>query len=422
MKILDVLLCVLIAMVPFSGLSIILDYIYHIIIIITVCSFLYQLLGTEKKIALNFDKKIVILFFMYFLYILCSLTYTIDFNITLKYVLLFGTLLLWIIISRYREDFWLRLQNIILFFGVMLSISIFGSMFNENFVSTFFKFLLPQTPDYYKIFVNDMYHGIYAGFCFERALSAVALNLGIGVILVRYIINRKIKFYEIVLLIIFFLALFATGKRTLTLIPVIAFFVITFANKNKNFIKTAFIISLVSGILIVLVSVFVPSSQKVFDRFINDKYSTTELREELYWRYSFKMFEEKPILGYGVHTYSSYLSLNRNSDIYDGHNIYFQILGENGLIGGTLLYFSMFYTYLSLLFKIRKYNNNLDKNKLLIYNYSLYVQTLFLVYGITGNPLYVPSQLFMYFCAINSILNINGKEEKDEKNRNINIS
>ena len=141
--------------------------------------------------------------------------------------------------------------------------------------------------------------------------------------------------------------------------------------------------------------------------------------------YAFDMFEEKRITGKGLNTYNYYIK-NRGYRVktkwnqtgiwnYNAHNIYYQVLGESGIIGIVLfadfLIYNMYNT-IKLIFKIGKKNN---KNKRLLL-FSLYIQLLIVTYGITGNPLYSPYQFIFYIIAINILNKLRRNEFESRKN------
>ena len=70
---------------------------------------------------------------------------------------------------------------------------------------------------------------------------------------------------------------------------------------------------------------------------------------------------------------------------------------------------------------IKKTRNNLLYDA----NTAFYIQMLFVIYGLTGNTLYYPSQLLAYFFAVNTMIyvidNIK-RNEVNEKNKNNYIS
>lgn len=141
--------------------------------------------------------------------------------------------------------------------------------------------------------------------------------------------------------------------------------------------------------------------------------------------YAFDMFKNNKVFGEGLNTYNYYIK-NRGYRVktkwnptgvwnYNAHNIYYQVLGESGLIGIALfiefIVYNMYHT-IKLILKMGKKNNE-DKRFLL---FSLYIQLLIVTYGITGNPLYSPYQFIFYIIAINILNKLRRNEFESRKN------
>ena len=123
------------------------------------------------------------------------------------------------------------------------------------------------------------------------------------------------------------------------------------------------------------------------------------------------MFRDKPLFGYGINSFTSYISnIVAESDIYNAHNIYFQLLGEIGIIG-----FGLFLTMFLSIFRnsIKFLKKSVNKDDKYISNVIIVFQLVFFIYGLSGNTLYYYSQLLFLFVAI-SMLNNLIKEENYE--------
>lgn len=131
------------------------------------------------------------------------------------------------------------------------------------------------------------------------------------------------------------------------------------------------------------------------------------------------MFEENWAVGKGMNTYNYYVTLRGYRVVtkwnptgiwkYSAHNIYLQVLGESGIIGlllfGEFLIYNLYHTIMLII----KNNKKRIGNKGVLY-FSLYMQILVVVYGITGNPLYSLYQFLLYIIAITILNNQRRKE------------
>ena len=156
-----------------------------------------------------------------------------------------------------------------------------------------------------------------------------------------------------------------------------------------------------------VVIINIPAFQGTFSRFMSG-----EMTEELYvgrvnskWIPAIQMFKEDPLFGKGwlqfgrLHpTYNSGDEIFRNV-----HNVYIQLLCESGIIGTVLIVGLMAYTIIITIKRILVINKTRTANQeLLFLVFSFSYQLFFLLYGITGNPLYDVQTLFPYMlcCGI----------------------
>lgn len=84
------------------------------------------------------------------------------------------------------------------------------------------------------------------------------------------------------------------------------------------------------------------------------------------------------------------------------HSMYYELLGETGIVGIVLFGFFMLY---SLVYSLRLFKNSCLSNvwKGLLW-FSISLQILFIVYGYSGNVLYDKAQLFTYLSSISMLI------------------
>ena len=84
------------------------------------------------------------------------------------------------------------------------------------------------------------------------------------------------------------------------------------------------------------------------------------------------------------------------------HSMYYELLGETGIIGIVLfcaiMIFSLVYSI-----KLYKYGNMTNVWRGLLW-FSISMQVLFIVYGYSGNVLYDKAQLFTYLSSISMVI------------------
>ena len=120
---------------------------------------------------------------------------------------------------------------------------------------------------------------------------------------------------------------------------------------------------------------------------------------------AFDLFKQKPILGWGPGVFTNLFGMGN-------HNVYLQLLSENGLVGFTLfvsmLLFNLSTTLRKLKFNIK--NNCFLQNNTYLF-FSLYVQVFYLIYGMIGNPLNDGFILIIYLIAASIPYTMKTKEK-----------
>ena len=107
------------------------------------------------------------------------------------------------------------------------------------------------------------------------------------------------------------------------------------------------------------------------------------------------IFKDHPMFGIGPFCTSFY------AGEYLGHNIYLTTLSENGILGFLCLVVLLFLNLKDTYCRFKDGDTS-------IYMYiSIYIQIFFIIYGLTGNPLYGPQFLITYILfAINENRNL----------------
>lgn len=296
----------------------------------------------------------------------------------------------------------------------------------EHVIGTFFVFLFPGVYENYFLpifksssgyadLINQIHGNMNAGFTGNYGANSNYLTLGFIVLFSKCIANKKFKKTDLVMLIVILLAIFMTGKRGPVVFGVITIIIeYLFINKSKIPSKI-FKLSLggiIIGILLVIVSNFVPSIALVYDRLFN---STDILngREQLY-NYALKLFNDHTFFGIGWGNFKYYYGSYYNSaQLLNVHNVYLQLLCETGIIGTIIIVFymikSMFKSY-----KMQKQECYRDyKNELTI---SFAIQLFVILIGVSSTPLYGIELLYIYIISgiIPYSISLNEKEKKNE--------
>ena len=284
--------------------------------------------------------------------------------------------------------------------------------------------ILPLYPEQRAQLLRWYNSGCMAGL--TNHYSTNAMYVSVGLLTAFTYLRRKPKNAVIWIWTIFMgVALLLTGKRAHILFSAVAIvFGILMSLKSMNVQKKAITITAGSVIAIAAIAfafIKFPALTKFIQRFQEtmDSGNVSMGRFDL-WKAAIEAFKNKPIFGIGWKQYKPTVSiLLAKSRTYEVHNVYLQLLCETGIIG-ALVYYIWFVVMLVMAMKnIRDYANNDKGNGLVKCFFALIMQCFFLMYCLTGNPLYDSMMYMPYFVAcgitINMANNLDVKTAKEDK-------
>lgn len=365
-------------------------------------SCLAYVLFVRKKMNLTY---ISVMFLLTFVYICISVFYSYDTKNTQDFALvyLFATTLLFV---DFSESFFSRLIRIISVFCIVIAFSIVISIFIEDCMLTYFSFIVnPSHNAEVTLAIHNeiQYSHAFSGFAREKAEAAYIMNVGIAVYFAKYFSGNKFKPHDVFFLILMIAALILTAKRTLFICPIIILAVFMLLSKIKGKFIKIFSIVLILGSAFIVLTAVIPQMSNLFDRFIS--MDTTDIltgRGDL-WHYSINMFLKNPLFGMGFGAFNKfaydhgYLYQGEPWNYY-GHNVYYEALGEMGIIGSILLMSALLLACVTTIYFIRYTSCSMEQRSQLMF--SLYIQILSFIYCVTGNVLYYPQQIFMWYIAV----------------------
>jgi O-antigen ligase len=277
-----------------------------------------------------------------------------------------------------------------------------------------------------------------AGFVNHYSTNGIYLAIGSGIAFCVLFGDKKNRL-KLCFAIMTTFALLLTSKRGQTIFFVISlvitYFIYNSNRPQKRFIKLLLLISL-ALILIFVSSMFVPEVLNAFLRLTNSA-DPTGGRSPLFQE-AINLFLANPLFGVGWGGYK-FIAKNTVGLYYptmyaetQAHNIYLQLLSEVGIVGFSLFVFIMFWmcrNSVKLLRKCRqgiyKIGNSLERALAIC----LFIQVFFILYGLTGNPLYDNIMIYPYMMACAGVLSIQykirliyRKRAGNLENRHFNIS
>lgn len=296
--------------------------------------------------------------------------------------------------------FWISLMHAI----ATIVFSLNGHLY-VNFMSAFLSGDVLQSN------LKHYNSGTIAGLCSNYGVNASILSIGSGIAIIRLLWGEKKDRRKYVLhSMIRLTALLFTGKRAQVIMIVVAFLLLYIFIEKRGSEKKLIKFVLVGGLFIVLFALatpFIPQFQVLSNRLLDtDDWNTLGGRTELY-KLAFVMIKRNPLFGNGWNSYKlmaentigrKYLSQFARLQT---HNIYLQMMSEVGIIGTVWITY-MFWIPIKngfnicRLYGLKNLKAYIGKENVEGLVSSLFILLFFMLYGLTGNPLY---DAYIYFLA-----------------------
>lgn len=266
----------------------------------------------------------------------------------------------------------------------------------------------------------------YAGFTSQVGYTSFFLNIALGTL---FCFRKSVfkRTYVVIGSILLF-ALLLTGKRGPFIFGLLALIIIYFAEGKgrEKFYRVVKIglFSITAFLVLTLVAKYTEMEgiQRIYDavwQLLISGSIEDAGRNQLYEK-AIEYFLGNPFWGIGWANFQKMFSL-RSTHV---HCIYLQLLCETGIIGFTV-FLSFFVS--RLLATIQKFQRVIADGCSVESSWielSLFIQIYFLLYGITGNPLYDVEETIIYFfgIGISYLPLLHGVRGQKNENCNINIS
>lgn len=407
-KIIYVGACAKIYFLAMDNLNINLNLIYLLIAAIAFVSIIIN----RKYIEIN-KYKLLWLISLMFMFITCI--NSINIHHSLQYIYLYAQALIIFIFLTINTRY--NIKNIKIH-KLFLGICLFFSLLEYFFPDIYFDVIKNFFTDESVIRINNyLIQGRYVGLNLFPGLNAFFMAVGMGISIVS-IWNKKEKkiaslIINIILFILYMIAILLTTSRAMLLASSISLLILvtiyTHTNIKKR-IKAIYVLGITLFIMIIIAMKFIPDMLNVFGR-MTDK-TTIDNRLILY-NFALDLFNEKPLLGQGINTFVGLTFMN--SEMIEktfAHNVVIQLLAETGLIGTIAIILPFVCTLIITIKKVFKAKVLLGKGEIVDSLMSaLYVQIIFLLYFISGNPIYDYNLLLMYFLFISIPIGIKIEKE-----------
>lgn len=289
----------------------------------------------------------------------------------------------------------------------------------------------PPAGDFINFFINPLNHagvreavfgqfesGAYFGLAKECAAAAFVLNVGLATVFAELFSSAKIRMISVLQILLFLPALLLTVKRTLYICPLVILLIFIFLTKiSRTKIKYALCVTAGIGGLAVL-SACIPQVGGMYQKLISSFLITPENNRFMLASKALEIFLKKPVFGSGFGTYNQIVydaGLYYNDGMWENHahNVYLQVLCENGIVGFILLFTPVImFTFLSIK-HLRSAHCSPSGRYFLLF--ALYIQLLCFLYSCTGNVLFNTEQIYTWIFAMAVTASVVLRESKSSR-------
>lgn len=322
-------------------------------------------------------------------------------------------------LTNYRVPF-----KIIFYLSILYAISV---LFQYGFLTVYLEHVLPLFPvERFDSILRLTAEDAYSGLTHQTAYTAGYILNGIGLTWIMFDMKRPIwdRVLKVGILLLLFAGLLLTDKRAHLLFSLIALLVVYLVSTSTRALllrKVKMLIYLfgASALLITVVYAFniaegsfirMPIdmvAHNVISLFSGEDISSG--RTVLY-REAWQYFLDNPIFGMGWRQFREHsLGLISNNFYFHPHNMYLQLLSELGILGFLFFVIPLFTLY----FKTIVLSNRLIRGQIkdngfdiTCIKFALYLQTFFILYGVTGNVLTDFNFLASYFFSVTLSLSL----------------
>ena len=182
--------------------------------------------------------------------------------------------------------------------------------------------------------------------------------------------------------------------------------IILFIYNHKYKYKKILTLIIGSIILFFISTTFFPQTKIIVQRLAMTSTTgeiNTNGRDTVLWPVAIDMYNKNKLFGYGLNTFNDYFTkvgIWNKKWSANAHNTYIQLLGEVGIVGTIIFCTAFLIPLIHTISLIRRKKNILDERSKILLVFSLFIQFFWLLYGVSGNPLYNIGQLLIYTLAI----------------------
>lgn len=304
-----------------------------------------------------------------------------------------------------KQDSWHKLIMPIIWFWVAIHTIV--TLLEYAVPGFYMSQIFPLMPSYAEMHLRSVFKlGYMPGLAVHYSTNGMYLAVGLIISGISLLFSKAHKRIGAIVFIVTAVALLLTGKRGLIIFPAAALVMVYYLyNSDKPLSRFGKIIVLAIAVIVLFTigSTFIPSLSNFINRFVE----TSEAGDVSLGRLeqsalALNVFSHNWLFGTGWDSFK-YLYKAQFGTLLNVHNIYIQLLSENGIIGAFpffVLFIAAFFRAIKSLIYLRKYYTGEYYAGEFYIGLSLAMQCFFLLYGMTGNPLYDQQVFYPYIVSI----------------------
>lgn len=320
------------------------------------------------------------------------------------------SIFLFYLVSK-NDNRWMKIAMDFLFYGGLF-----------HAVASFVLYLLPNVYMTYvmPLFASFGYestllycvrNGYAVGLTPHYSTNAMYMSVALGAAFIR-LVDKRFKGkpimnkINIALTVFILFVLILTGKRAhsvFALVCLVAAYYVYNSDKPKSRLMKTLTLIAVGGIALVIIVEIAPDAVPVIRRFIYmSQVEDSSLGRKARMILAVNLFLRKPLTGIGWNGFTYYYNATFGEWL-NVHNVYLQLLCEEGLLFSCVFFAFFIVSFLHSWNTLKQTRlQRLDGINESLLLFSVYIQAFFLLYSLTGNPLYDAPFLFPYIfgCAI----------------------
>lgn len=322
-----------------------------------------------------------------------------EFEDGIAFVFIFLYFLLAVETTKWHKYFW----NIMLIWGL---IHAFFTIVEYLIPGFYMSIIFPIMPSYAQIHLSAVFKmGYMPGIAAHYSTNGMYLAVAFIPAFVRLLLQKRKSLIQLAALMIIAAGLLLTGKRGVLIFSVFGILISYYVyNSDKPLGRIGkMVVLLVFGTVVFMVgSQFIPGLANFIDRFQKTAaQGDITLGRLSQFAMAFQQISRNPLLGSGWDSFKyDYRALF--GTLLNVHNVFIQLIAENGVIGAFpfFAFFTLAFRRAVKRLRLIRRNRSAQEGEELALMMSVAAQAFFLLYCLTGNPLYDQQVLFPYICSV----------------------